>query len=109
MAIRESFLRKICGCGFLWHSKSEQFAKVLSVKIVFFINPRKFSPSKVFRYTVHCMGVYQTAVLSNETFLNYSIDTGILEWKLIVLAIKKWMVGRPRNEANCIWLVRLLD
>ena len=25
-----------------------------------------------------------------------------------VFAIKKWMVGRPGNEANCIWLVRLL-
>jgi len=26
-----------------------------------------------------------------------------------VLAIKKWMVGRSGNEANFIWLVRLLD
>jgi len=63
--------------------------KSFLLEIIFFINPRKFSPSKVFRYTVHCMGVYQTAVLSNETFLNYSIDTGILEWKLI----RTWMAG----------------
>ena len=32
--------------------KSEQFAKVFSVKIVIFTNSQKFSPSKVFRYTV---------------------------------------------------------
>ena len=25
-----------------------------------------------------------------------------------MLAIKKWTVGRPGNEANCIWLVKLL-
>ena len=35
------------GCGILWHGTSEQ-----SAKIIFFTNPRKFSPSKVSRYMV---------------------------------------------------------
>ena len=54
VAIRESFLREIWGCGILWHGKSEQSAKVFSAKIVFspihesFL-PRKFS---VIRYSV---------------------------------------------------------
>ena len=52
MTIRESFLRKIWGRGVLWHSRNEQFAKVFSTKIVFFTDLRKFSPSKVFCYTV---------------------------------------------------------
>ena len=38
-AICESFLREIWGRGVLWRGKSEQFA-------------RKYSPSKVSRYTV---------------------------------------------------------
>ena len=52
VAIRESFLCEIWGRGVLWHSTSEQYAKVFSVKIVFFTNSWKFSPSKVSRYTV---------------------------------------------------------
>ena len=40
------------GRDILWHGKSEQFAKFFSAKIIFFTNPRKFSPSKVSRYTV---------------------------------------------------------
>ena len=52
MAICESFIRKIWGRGVLWHSKSEQSVKVLSMKIVFFTNSHKFSPSSVSCYTV---------------------------------------------------------
>ena len=40
------------GLGVLWCSKSEQSAKVFSMKFIFFTNSRKFSPSKVSRYTV---------------------------------------------------------
>ena len=43
------FSAKFGGCGVLWHSKSEQFAKVFYAKIVFCTNLRKFSPSKVSR------------------------------------------------------------
>ena len=46
------FLCKIWERGVLWRSKSEQSAKVVFAKIVFFTNSRKFSPSKVSRYTV---------------------------------------------------------
>jgi len=35
VAICKSFVREIWRCGILWHSKSEQSAKVFSVKIVF--------------------------------------------------------------------------
>ena len=42
------------GRGILWHGKSEQSAKVFSVKIVFFTDLRKFSPSKVSHYVVTC-------------------------------------------------------
>ena len=44
--------------GILWHGKSEQSAKVFSAKIVFFTNPRKFSPSKSFPLysIVQCFG-----------------------------------------------------
>jgi len=38
--------------GIPWRGKSEQSAKVFSAKIVFFTNPRKFSPSKVSCYMV---------------------------------------------------------
>ena len=40
------------GVWHLWHCKSKQSTKVFSVKIVVFTNSRKFSKSKVFRYTV---------------------------------------------------------
>ena len=40
------------GCGVLWHGKSKQSAKVFSAKIALLTNSRKFSPSKVSRYTV---------------------------------------------------------
>ena len=43
------------GVWHLWRCKSEQPAKVFSTKIVFFTNSRKFSPSKVSRYTVISM------------------------------------------------------
>ena len=43
----KSFSCKIWGCGVLWHSTSDQSAKVFSAKIIFFTNSRKFSPSKV--------------------------------------------------------------
>ena len=52
VAICENFLCKIFGHGVIWCSKSEKSAKVFSVKIVFFTNSRKFSPSKVLHYTV---------------------------------------------------------
>ena len=38
VAIREGFLRKIWGCGVLWHGMSEQSAKIFSMKIAFFTN-----------------------------------------------------------------------
>ena len=38
------------GCSVLWRGKSKQSAKVFTAKIT---NSRKFSPSKVSRYTVH--------------------------------------------------------
>ena len=38
VAIRESFLHEIGGCGVLWHDKSEQFTKIFSAKIMFFTN-----------------------------------------------------------------------
>ena len=53
VAIHESFLCKIWGHGVLWCGKSEQSAKVFSLKIVFFTNLRKFSLSKVSHYTIH--------------------------------------------------------
>ena len=40
------------GAWRLWRGTSEQSVKVFSAKIVFFANSRKFSPSKVSRYTV---------------------------------------------------------
>ena len=43
VAIRASFPCKIWGCAVLWRGKSEQYVKVFSVRIVFFINSRKFS------------------------------------------------------------------
>ena len=46
-AIHESFLCEIWGCGGLWHGKSEQSMKVFSVKIIFFTNSQKFSPSAI--------------------------------------------------------------
>ena len=49
VAIRES---KIGGSGILGYGKSEQSANVFSAKIVLYTNLQKFSPSKVFRYTV---------------------------------------------------------
>ena len=52
VAICESFLCKVLGCGILWHGKNEQSMKFFSTKIVFFINLRKFSPLKVSLYTV---------------------------------------------------------
>ena len=64
VAIRESFLCKIWGHGTLWHSKSEQSTKIFSAKIVLFTNLRKFSPSKVSRYTVYLVqGEVQIKVL----------------------------------------------
>ena len=33
--------------GVVWHSKNKQSTKIFSVKIVFFTNSQKFSPSKV--------------------------------------------------------------
>ena len=50
VAICVSFLCEIWRCGVLWYGKSEQSAKIFSVKIVFFTNSRKFAPSKVSRY-----------------------------------------------------------
>ena len=49
VAVRESLL-----CEILWHSVlwCKQFAKGFSTKIGIFTNSRKFSPLKVFRYTV---------------------------------------------------------
>ena len=55
VAIRESFLLEILGCGIIWSGKSEQSVKVFSAKIVFFINSRMFSPSKIFGYMVEIM------------------------------------------------------
>ena len=46
VAICESFLRETWGCSILWHGKNKQSVKLFSVKIVFFTNSRKFSPSK---------------------------------------------------------------
>jgi len=46
------FSTKFWGVGVLWHGKNEQSVKVFSVKIVFFTNSRRFSPSKLFRYMV---------------------------------------------------------
>ena len=43
VAIHESFLCEIWGCGILWCGKSEQSAKVFYVKIVFFTNWQSFS------------------------------------------------------------------
>ena len=40
------------GRGVLWCDKSEQSPKVFSMKMSFFTNLRKFSPSRVSRYTV---------------------------------------------------------
>ena len=48
----KSFLREICGRGILWRGRSEQSTKVFAAKVVFFTNLRKFSPLKVFCYTV---------------------------------------------------------
>ena len=53
VAIRESFSREIRGRGILWRGNSKQSAKVFFVKIVFFTNLRKFSPSKVSHYMVY--------------------------------------------------------
>ena len=50
VAIREGFFREIWGRGVYWRGRRKQSAKVFSAKIIFFINPRKFSPLKVFRY-----------------------------------------------------------
>ena len=52
VAIHESFLCKIWGCGVLWCGTSEQSVKVFSMKIIFFTNLRKFSPLRVSRYMV---------------------------------------------------------
>ena len=52
MAICQSFIREIWGRGVLWHGKNEQSVKVFSMKIVFFTNSHKFSPSSVSCYTV---------------------------------------------------------
>ena len=38
VAVREGFLRKIWGCGVLWHGMSEQSTKIFSTKIAFFTN-----------------------------------------------------------------------
>ena len=57
----EVFSAKFGGVA-LWCCKSKQSAKVFSMKIIFFTNLRKFSLSKVSRYTVQvspCAKLYQ--------------------------------------------------
>ena len=56
VAICKSFLCENWGCRILWHGKSEQSVKVLSLKIIFFTNSRKFFPSKLSCYMV--LGLY---------------------------------------------------
>ena len=53
VTIRERFLQEIRGHGVLWHSTSEQSAKVFSVKIIFFTNslPRKFPAIGYIQFT----------------------------------------------------------
>ena len=68
------FLREIWGRGILWHSTSDQSAKVFSAKIVIFTNSRKFSPSKVSRYmvrpTVRCTcALFRVTCFINERAL----------------------------------------
>ena len=46
VAICESFSAKFCGLAVFRRGKSKQSMEVFSVKIVFFTNSRKFSPSK---------------------------------------------------------------
>ena len=54
----QKFSPRNLGRGIVWHSKSDQSTKVFSTKNVFFTNSRKFSPSKVSRYTVYDSVVY---------------------------------------------------
>ena len=71
MSICESFLHKIWGCCFFWCGKSEQATKVFSTKIIFFTNSHKFSPSKVFLYTVPCL--ISCAILPYTWYLHCSL------------------------------------
>ena len=59
------------GRCFLWCGKSEQAAKVLSTKIIFFSNLHKFSPSKVSLYTVPCF--ISCAILPYTWYLHCSL------------------------------------
>ena len=52
VAICKNFSAKFGGMASFGGDTSEQSAKVFSTKIVFSTNLRKFSPSKVSRYTV---------------------------------------------------------
>ena len=51
-AIHESFLCEIWGCATTTYDCFKQSVKVFSAKFSLPTDPRKFSPSKVFRYTV---------------------------------------------------------
>ena len=87
---REKTLRISQFCGYL--------QKCSPWKSYFSSIRESFLPRKLSAITVHCMGVYQTAVLSEETF----VDTGILEWKLI----RTWMAG-TYHKCNIIWHYRI--
>ena len=52
VAICKSFLREIWGCGIHWRHKQAIYESFLYENIVFFTNLLKFSPLKVFRYTI---------------------------------------------------------
>ena len=48
----KSFLHKIWGCGILWQYRQAIHESFLCKNCIFFNNSLKFSPLKVFRYTV---------------------------------------------------------
>ena len=84
MAIKfcESFFRKIGGRVALLHGKSEQSAKVFSMKIVFFTKSRLFSPSKVSRYTVSVAVLRPRSIFVTFPHLKWVITELLLRMEL---------------------------
>ena len=80
VTIYESFLREIGGWGMggegvLWHSKSEQ-----SAKIIFFTNLRKFFPSNVSRYTVLLEYSWECGNYLRVSTIRRLLDGSSLSW-----------------------------
>ena len=99
VAVCESFLHEIWRCGILWRGTSKQSTKVCSTKIIFFTDSRKFSPSKVSRYTV-IIGTEST-VIDCESITKDSISKhdGLNDVRLMYSFVFK---GLPSVVEICI-------